>query len=162
MIENIPRILFVDLSQLSVGLSELRSLTMRLLNPDTLIFVLFLLPWSVAAWAMLMMTIAALGDDRLSFDWFFGGSLLWESYNRKYGSASFQGSSGSLRTTSTAASATAWRSLTVSPARRPRTTFAAIISASTSAYFSKSPQFLSMTHNENKTGTRQAATSGCG
>jgi hypothetical protein len=42
------------------------------------------LVWSVAAWAMLKMVMAALRDrEHLSPGWFLGGSFLLTSYNRR-------------------------------------------------------------------------------
>ena len=40
--------------------------------------------WLVAMWAMLMMTIGALKDERFTLFRFFTGYFLQEPYNRKY------------------------------------------------------------------------------
>jgi hypothetical protein len=51
---------------------------------DTVILAIALVPWFIAAWAMLMMVIASLNEQKqLSFWWFFGGSFLLADYNRK-------------------------------------------------------------------------------
>jgi hypothetical protein len=52
---------------------------------DTVILAIALVPWSIAAWAMLTMVNASLIDQRQpSFWWLFGGSFLLADYNRKY------------------------------------------------------------------------------
>jgi hypothetical protein len=51
---------------------------------STVIAVVFVV-WLVAAWAMLMMVVAALKDrEQRSFGWFLGGSFLLANYNRKH------------------------------------------------------------------------------
>jgi hypothetical protein len=51
----------------------------------SIIIAAIFLVWLVAAWAMIMMVIAALKDrERRHLGWFLGGSFLMTSYNRRY------------------------------------------------------------------------------
>jgi hypothetical protein len=50
-----------------------------------LIVLLFVAPvWSLAMWALLMMTFGALKDERFTLFRFFTGYFVQEPYNRKY------------------------------------------------------------------------------
>jgi hypothetical protein len=51
---------------------------------DTIIFIIALVPWVVAMWAMFMMIVTAFKNEQFQFGWFFGGSFVLADYNRKY------------------------------------------------------------------------------
>ena len=51
---------------------------------DTIIFVIALVPWAVAMWAMSMMIVTTFKNERFRFAGFFGGSFVLSDYNRKY------------------------------------------------------------------------------
>lgn len=51
----------------------------------TVVVLFFVAPiWSVAMWAMLMMTVGALKDERFILFRLFTGYFVQEPYNRKY------------------------------------------------------------------------------
>jgi len=51
----------------------------------TLVVFIFIVPiWSVAMWAMTMMAVGALRDERFTLFRFFTGYFVQEPYNRKY------------------------------------------------------------------------------
>jgi len=51
---------------------------------ETVIFLIALVPWTVAMWAMVMMIISALKRERFTFDRYFGGGIATADYNRHY------------------------------------------------------------------------------
>jgi hypothetical protein len=54
-------------------------------STSTIVFLLLIGPvWLIAMWALLMMTIGALKDERLTLFRLFTGYFVQEPYNRKY------------------------------------------------------------------------------